>query len=179
MKGLETIARAQADNGGNLTDTLGCAQGRRGSLAIGIVSLCAVVVIVFLFSRFSLQREVDAGLQSSSSVLTPIPAEELKNWLDEGHSFRLVDARSPEEFAAGHIPTAITVHRRSQNKSYRENAQDIPVVVYCDGLTTSKASPCFQAIGREFQSGARHVYWFQGGMAVWQAQGYPLTQTDG
>jgi rhodanese-related sulfurtransferase len=112
-------------------------------------------------------------------VLTPIPAQELKDWLDESHSFRLIDARSPEEFAAGHIPTAIAIHSRSQKKPARDTFQDVPVVVYCHGSYANKLSPCFQAIVKEIQGSQRHVYWFKGGAELWRAQGFPMTEAGG
>lgn len=114
-----------------------------------------------------------------------LEAHELKDWLQEGKPFRLVDARWPQEYHRGHIPTAVSVPRagisnpgyRSSNASAKEGGRQVPVVFYCNGPAWGKMDPCVRAIVRELLTGSE-VYWFKGGMRAWRAHGYPVVQPE-
>lgn len=48
--------------------------------------------------------------------------------------FVLLDVRTPEEFAKGHVPGAVNLpHRRISDRTLAEYAPDTLFVVYCDG----------------------------------------------
>jgi rhodanese-related sulfurtransferase len=146
-------------------------------IEMGILFLATFGIVALSAGGFALRQEFD--ISPEAPALTPIPARELKSWLDEGRPFRLIDARPITEFSVGHIPTAMPRKQAPETKPYQENAQSVPVVVYCHGPLASKWSPCFQAIVTELQAGTRHVYWLKEGAAVWRAQGYPMTEADG
>ncbi|MFQ5882408.1 MAG: rhodanese-like domain-containing protein [Candidatus Methylomirabilales bacterium] len=104
-----------------------------------------------------------------------IKAHELKDWLDNGAPFLLVDARRPEEYANGHIPTAVSVDRHPLSKRGRnQGKRQVPVIFYCNGPVWGQADPCVRAIARAFQSGSNQVYWFKEGIRAWRAQGYSV-----
>ncbi len=46
-------------------------------------------------------------------------------------AFTLLDVRSPEEFAAGHLMGAVNLPMESPEGAWRELDQDDPVIVYC------------------------------------------------
>ena len=178
MKSLETIAGHRADTRWRLGDIFARGRvGRKRFFELGILFLATFGIVALSTGRFAPGYDFD--ISPEAPAVTTIPARELKNWLDEGRSFRLIDARPVMEFSAGHIPTAISEKHALQTKPYQEHAPAVPVVVYCYGPLTSKLSPCFQAIVRELQAGASHVYWLKEGAAVWRAQGYPMTEADG
>lgn len=111
-----------------------------------------------------------------------INAHELREWLEKGQPFVLVDARWPMEYAHGHIPTGVSVHRlglsnpgyQFSRASAKEGGGQVPVVFYCNGPATVKSDPCVRAIVRELQRGSSQVYWFKGGMRTWRDHGYPV-----
>jgi len=108
-----------------------------------------------------------------------IDAQELKTWLDEGRSFVLVDARPPEEYASGHIPTAVSLHLpRPADAPAREQEADVPVVFYCNTFSGSTYDRCFQASVRHLQNTPNRVYWFREGMQAWRGQGYPVVRSS-
>ncbi|MBR6615602.1 MAG: rhodanese-like domain-containing protein [Lachnospiraceae bacterium] len=45
--------------------------------------------------------------------------------------FTLLDVRSPEEFAAGHLTGAVNLPMESPEGAWRQLDQDDPVIVYC------------------------------------------------
>ncbi len=61
-----------------------------------------------------------------------------------------IDTRSPERFAAGHIPGAINIEWRQILTRRGEIPDDRPVVLYCDtGMLSSKAHMALRIAGRE------------------------------
>lgn len=111
-----------------------------------------------------------------------INAHELREWLEKGQPFDLVDARWPEEYAHGHIPTAVSLHRlgvsnpgyQSSKGSAKESDRQVPLVFYCNAPAMTKSDPCVRAIVRELQRDSSQVYWFKAGMRTWQDNGYPV-----
>lgn len=65
---------------------------------------------------------------------------EIDSWdlsvaLDAGEKVIVLDARSPEAYAAGHIPGAISLpHRKMDAMSTARFDRDVLIVVYCDGI---------------------------------------------
>lgn len=67
-------------------------------------------------------------------------AYEIDSWdllvsLNNGESVIVIDTRSAEAYAAGHIPGAISLpHRKMDVTSTARIERDALVVVYCDGI---------------------------------------------
>ncbi len=147
-------------------------------LGVGLFLLLSPISILLAFhSGFSFGSKLPTISQATEipSKVTIINGQELKSWLDQGQSFLLIDARSPEEYADGHIPTAVNIRfLRSSNTPAKERGQSTPIVFYCRGYSESKNDRCFQVMVRELQNGSNQMYWFKEGMRAWQAQGYPV-----
>lgn len=150
--------------------------------------LLAAGMLILLAGGLSLiasMRGIDWGLPvtSGAPLATPkfslIDAQELNAWLDQGRKFVLIDARSPADFAAGHIPTAINkVRGRSQSSGSEHHKPSVRVVFYCSGSSENSYSPCAQALEEAMRNGYREVYWFKGGMTAWLAQGYRVERAS-
>ncbi len=152
-------------------------QGKIKYLGVSLLLLFPISALLVFSSGLSTGPELPATSQPTEvlSKINTIKAEELKEWLDQGRSFLLLDARSPEEFAAGHIPTAVNLRpHRTSNGGVKVEDSEVPIVLYCTGHSGSKNDPCFRAIVREFQNGSSQVYWFKEGMRAWRTQGYPV-----
>lgn len=75
--------------------------------------------------------------------------------------FVIVDVRSPEEYAAGHIPTAINIPGGATADIKDPPAKDKYIVVYCHGGRKSPA-----AAEKMLADGYRHVFVW-GGILSW------------
>ncbi|MGA9596065.1 MAG: rhodanese-like domain-containing protein [Acidimicrobiia bacterium] len=85
----------------------------------------------------------------------------------------ILDIRTPDEFAAGHIPGAINIDYYSPDFEQKLRTLDlqVPYVMYCNsGNRSANALPLMDSIG--FQE----VYELDGGIQAWYSAGQPLEQ---
>lgn len=86
--------------------------------------------------------------------------------------FVLLDVRSSESFAAGHIPTAINLpHRRINERNLEQYPHDALFVVYCDGPHCNGADRAALRLARL----GRPVKKMIGGVTGWKDEGFALT----
>lgn len=106
-----------------------------------------------------------------------IDAKTLKEWLDEGKDFVLVDVLSRESYDAKHLPRA--QHADVHKDGFMEKVTALvgdkgkTVVVYC-ASKSCQASP--KAADELAQAGYSDVYDFEGGLADWQNAGYSFEE---
>jgi len=85
--------------------------------------------------------------------------------------FVLLDVRSPELFAAGHVPGAVNLpHRRIVERNLEPYADDLLFVVYCAGPHCNgadKAAVRLAALGRPVKK-------MIGGVEGWKDEGFDL-----
>ncbi len=86
----------------------------------------------------------------------------------------VVDARTPESYARGHVPGAINLPHRTIDAS---STQAIPrnkvIVTYCDGVfcnASTKAAAKLTALGFKVKE-------MLDGMDGWKKEGYPTEET--
>ncbi len=93
--------------------------------------------------------------------------------LEAGHGgFIVLDVRSPEEFAAGHVPGAVNLpHRRIVERNLAAHPADQLFVVYCAGPHCNGAARAALALARL----GRRVKKMIGGVTGWKDEGFPLT----
>ncbi len=104
-----------------------------------------------------------------------IDAATLKRWIQEGRKFRVVDIRSPEQHAAGHIPGAENESINAALKQGDAQAVDridagdgVPIVTVCNqGGSCRIASDLLRKKDVE-------AYALEGGMKAWMAAGNPV-----
>jgi phage shock protein E len=60
-----------------------------------------------------------------------VTTDELKAALEKKLSWTIIDVRTPEEFAAGHIPGAVNIPLDTIEKRTNEVPKDKPVVLTC------------------------------------------------
>lgn len=60
-----------------------------------------------------------------------ISLQDLRRLLDQGANVTLVDARSADEYAAGHIPGSLTIPYAEIEVRYRELSVTSQIVLYC------------------------------------------------
>jgi rhodanese-related sulfurtransferase len=84
-----------------------------------------------------------------------------------GAGAQLVDVRTDEEWAEGHLPGAVHIPLPELQERAAELA-DGPAIFYCrSGDRSSMAAQAFRASGRDAAT-------LTGGLEAWQADGRPL-----
>lgn len=99
------------------------------------------------------------------SKLSP---KELKTWMDEKKSFRLIDVREAEEWAHGFIPTA---EWRPMSRFMEEGLKDLDqeesLVIYCHhGIRSLYVQKFLQ------DHGFANTWNLTGGIDAWERAGY-------
>ncbi len=101
-----------------------------------------------------------------------LPADAFETMLSEDGTAQLVDVRTPEEYAAGHIPGAINIDWFADDfidKAKASLTTDRPVMVYCrSGKRSAKAA--WKLDGNEFRT-----YNLLGGYLGWTEAGKRTT----
>ena len=92
--------------------------------------------------------------------------------LAAGHpGFVLLDVRGPDDFAAGHVPGAVSLpHRRINERNLESFGKDVLFVVYCGGPHCNGADRAAIALARL----GRPVKKMIGGVAGWKDEGFSL-----
>lgn len=117
-----------------------------------------------------------AGTVVKSGASLNIDAQKASQIIEDhsaGNDLAVIDVRTPEEFASGHIGGAVNIDVMSS--SFREVIGALErekiFVIYClAGSRSSKALAIMQEMG--FKS----VYNLFGGIKEWKSAGYPVVQ---
>ncbi len=121
--------------------------------------------------------EVDRIVQTylhDRSLLQPISATELIQRLSEGN-IMLLDVRPAEEYAAGHLPDAISIPVSDLHVRLSELAKEKEIVAYCRGpycVFADEALTVLRANGYQ----ARRL---EQGVPEWRALGLPVVSEKG
>ncbi|MEI8104049.1 MAG: rhodanese-like domain-containing protein [Candidatus Moraniibacteriota bacterium] len=118
-------------------------------------------------------RTISAGDTTSlvdASKVTIVSPDQAKALLDtSGGSFAVLDTRFPESFQAGHIPGAINIPLEQLEAKHAEIPLGKRIILYNDAPV-----PAFQSAVRVFDLGFAGAASIEGGLAAWQAKGYPV-----
>lgn len=108
-----------------------------------------------------------------ATALVEIDRETLRQKLERGDELVLVDALSPVEFAASHLPGAINISpdRVDALAGRRIPDLDTEVVVYC---LNPSCDSSVEVAERLVELGYRNVLHFSGGKQGWREAGLPL-----
>ena len=114
-------------------------------------------------------REVINGYFRARDAFEPISRQELRRRLKDD-VVTLLDVRPGEEFAAGHLPTAINIPLRDLARRVRELPRNREVVAYCRGAYCVLA---FEAVALLRKRGFTAVR-LEEGFPEWRAAGLPV-----
>ena len=100
-------------------------------------------------------------------------ATELKQRLDDGGNFHLIDVREAEEWAAGHLPQARHLCKGILERDIETAIPDFEaeIVLYCGGGFRSALSA-----DNMQKMGYRRVTSLAGGWRGWREAGYPTEE---
>jgi len=111
----------------------------------------------------------DAYLGARDS-LEPVTRVELLRRLKRGEDVVVLDVRPTEEFAAGHLPPAISIPLAELRRRLRELPRDKEVVAYCRGPYCAFAHKAVRILQ---QAGFR-ARRLEDGLPEWKAAGLPV-----
>ncbi len=99
--------------------------------------------------------------------------DEVKQRMDRGEKFLLVDVREESEWAQDHLPGAIHLGKGVIERDVEQKVPDTatPMVLYCGGgFRSALAADNLQKMGYT------NVISMDGGVREWRARGYPMTR---
>ena len=100
-----------------------------------------------------------------------LTVQELKERLDIGEDFVILDVREKDKWHGGHIKGALHIYAGHLEQHLDEIPEDRPIVVTCNA--GNHASLVASILRRE---GYREIYNLLGGMTAWQNAGYTVTK---
>jgi rhodanese-related sulfurtransferase len=110
---------------------------------------------------------------SESTKAPSISAAELQARRESGAAPVVIDVRTPEEYASGHIPGAVNVPFDEVAQRIAEIDAPHGVALYC--MVGPRARMGESAL---IAAGYEQVLHLEGGLAAWQAAGLPVEGTQ-
>lgn len=105
--------------------------------------------------------------QTGTGTPAQVTVEEAKQLIDEGE-VQIIDVRTSEEYAEGHIPGAVHIPLDTLETRLDELAEDQSYLLVCrSGSRSAQAQQVLE------QHGITHTYNMQGGVTAWPD---PLTK---
>ena len=112
-------------------------------------------------------------VNDAKSRVRETTVDEIKQKLDDGEKFLLVDVREESEFAKDHLPGAIHLGRGVSERDIETRVPDTntPMVLYCGGgFRSALAADNLQKMGYT------NVISMDGGVREWREKKYPMTR---
>jgi rhodanese-related sulfurtransferase len=98
-----------------------------------------------------------------------ISREELKQKIDRGDKFKLVNALGEWAFNAKHIPGSINISKIEDAKKRLSHGEEI--IIYCSNTSCIASIIGYQLLTN---MGYKNVRRYAGGIEDWEERGYPL-----
>lgn len=120
-----------------------------------------LIVVAGLFFYFSTSAQ-----QANEKVIKTIDVSGIKAEMKK-HDFIILDVRTPEEFAAGHLESAVNVNYYDKDFTQRISAlnKEKKVIVYC-----AVGGRSGQALKKMEELGFQYVLNMKGGYNAWKTQ---------
>ena len=112
-------------------------------------------------------------VDDAKSRIKEIGIDEVKEKLDNGDKFELVDVREESEFAKDHLPGALHLGKGIIERDIETHVPDLntPTILYCGGgFRSALAADNLQKMGY------KNVLSMDGGIRGWREKNYPLTR---
>jgi rhodanese-related sulfurtransferase len=119
-----------------------------------------------MFNIYYTNDTLNGEFKLSMNLIT---GEELKQKLDRGDKFKLVNALGEWAFNAKHIPGSINISKIEDAKK-RLNPGD-EIIIYCSNTSCIASIIGYQLLTN---MGYKNVRRYAGGIEDWEERGYPL-----
>ncbi len=112
-------------------------------------------------------------VQDAKSKIKETSVDEIKQKLDRGDKFALIDVREESEFAADHLPSAMHLGKGIIERDIETRIPDPndAIVLYCGGGFRSAL-----AADNLRRMGYTNVLSMDGGIRVWREKNFPLVK---
>ena len=113
-------------------------------------------------------------VDDAKSRIKQTDVDEVKEKLDRGEEFMLIDVREESEFAKDHRPSAIHLGKGIIERDIESCVPDLntPMVLYCGGgFRSAMAADNLQKMGYT------NVISMDGGVRGWREKNFPMTKT--
>jgi rhodanese-related sulfurtransferase len=124
-------------------------------------------------SRLVEVERLAAAYLGARDQLEPVTREELARRLQNGDDLVVLDVRPTAEYAAGHVPGAVSIPVGELRRRLAELPADREVVAYCRGPYCAFAHEAV-AVLRQAGFAARRL---EDGLPEWEAAGLTVTRT--
>ena len=114
-------------------------------------------------------------VDDAKSRINEISIDEVKQRLDRGEEFLLVDVREESEFAKDHLPGAIHLGKGVIERDIEGRVPDLntPLVLYCGGgFRSAMAADNLQKMGYS------NVLSMDGGVRGWREKNFPMIREE-
>lgn len=132
-----------------------------------------ILQLVAIFGLFFFSN--CAGKQTTQTNNWNLSPTEFAQKCNENKNAGIIDVRTAEEFAGGHLNNAFNIDYAAENFEQLISAFDPskPLFLYClSGARSASAAEKLRALG------FKEVYELDGGMLSWRAQNLPETKTE-
>ena len=112
-------------------------------------------------------------VNDAKSRIREVGIDEVKQKLDAGDQFLLVDVREESEFAKVHLPGAIHLGKGVIERDIEARIPDVnaPIILYCGGgFRSAIAADNLQKMGYT------NVFSMEGGVRGWRERGFPMSK---
>jgi rhodanese-related sulfurtransferase len=123
-------------------------------------------------SRLAEVERLAAAYLGARDQLEPVTRQELARRLQDGDDLVVLDVRPAAEYAAGHLPGAVSIPVGELRRRLAELPADREIVAYCRGPYCAFAHEAV-AVLREEGFAARRL---EDGLPEWQAAGLAVTR---
>ena len=124
-------------------------------------------------SQLAAVERLAATYLGDRDQLEPVTREELARRLQDSDDLVVLDVRPAAEYAAGHLPGAVSIPIGELRRRLAELPADREVVAYCRGPYCAFAHEAVATLREEGFSARR----LEDGMPEWQAAGLAVTRT--
>ena len=134
-------------------------------------SLLACMVAVLALVGCGEAPENPAGDAPARGAVGSLGGAELQARIEAGNAPLILDVRTPDEFAAGHIPGAVNIPHTEVGDRLFELGDDKTreIVVHCKSGRRADAAQTVLLV-----AGYTNVAHLEGDMQAWQADGRPM-----
>jgi len=112
-------------------------------------------------------------VEQARQQVKELSIEQVREKIQRGDNFRLLDVREGEEYARGHLPRAESLCKGIIERDIEKLVPDpaTPVVLYCGGgFRSALAAESLQRMGYS------NVSSMWGGWSAWKESGFPTEQ---
>jgi rhodanese-related sulfurtransferase len=134
-----------------------------------------LIFVFFLSSIITIWgcKNISSSNKDGSQGIIQISAPQVYEIISNGENYYVIDVRTKEEYAQGHLGGAVLVPVDEIKNRLTEIPKDKPVIVYCKSGVRS-----MQAAGILVSNGFKAVYSMTGGIEEWQKEGYPVVKDN-